>query len=71
LNTQPPGEAAGNPGEPLSEPIPPHYEVDVHVLMIPNEQILNLNLTYWIDLQDAPMEGDEPDTPADAIEISG
>lgn len=71
LNTQPPGEAAGNAGEPLSQPMNSHYDVGGHVLMLPQEQILNLNLTYWIDLQDARKEGDEPSLPADAIEISG
>ncbi len=37
-----------------------YYDVKGDVLLIPNEQILNLNLTYFMDNEDMVKEGDKP-----------
>lgn len=47
-----------------------YYEVEGNLMVIPYSQLLNLNLTYYIDEADAQQEGDVSDGSGQEFEVS-
>jgi hypothetical protein len=58
-----------NEQEPDEAPIVKYYPVDGDLLVIPYAQVLNMNITYFIDEQTAIDEGDDEQIKESAIQI--